>query len=239
METKSAEHARSCFFFGRLFLEPPCELLLRQIVQQRLFTQAEQGDDPEAAQRCCCDLAEDGRWPLRAESIAAEYEALFTPFAEKAIPPYEAYWLDLLSLDPSAVREESGLFSAQVMERSRGYLYTPSGFSVEAAYRRAGFEWIPSIHHFPDHLACELEFMGQAYAKGQGALVRSFFQEHLGRWVFSFLEQLREQEVSTFYMAAADAMDLFLRTEFGREDRSADLDGMGREVKKKEVLRWR
>ena len=81
------------------------------------------------------------------------------------------------------------------------------------AYRGAGFELDPAAHTLPDHLAVELEFIGRLLERGDVEDVKAFLTEHLGRWVFRCLEEIKQKTPSAFYQAVADALAVFLRQE--------------------------
>jgi len=196
--------AGTYLLFARLFREAPTAELLREIVQQRLLSNA------------------DPRWPQQAEAIAVEFARLFAVPGEQAVRPYESVYCDSLTIDMSTACSpyfESG----PQPEGLTGFLHGPSTSSVSEVYRRAGFELDASLHELPDHLAIELEFMGQLLARGAQDHARDFFTQHLGRparqgnqeaggWVFHCVDEIRQEAHPTgFYRAVADALAAFLR----------------------------
>lgn len=173
------------FLFARLFREPPSEELLRLIVDDRLLT---------------------------TEEIAVEYARLFAVPGEQAVHPYESVYCDTLAIDTSTACSPYFEPEAQGTGLS-GFLHGSSAVAVREAYRRAGFELDAAVHELPDHLAIELEFMGRLLAQGDTRHATVFFAEHLGRWIFSCLDDVRQKAAGGFYRAAADALEAFVQHE--------------------------
>ncbi|MBI2246500.1 MAG: molecular chaperone TorD family protein [Armatimonadetes bacterium] len=194
--TKLAERAGLYFFFARLFREAPTAELLREIVQHRWLSNAE----------------EDPQWPNQAEAIAVEYARLFAVPGEQAVRPYESAYCDTLTIDSSTAC--SAYFESEPQIGGlAGFLYGPSASAVRAAYLLAGFELDSSAHELPDHLAIELEFMGRLLEHGELERAGTFFAEHLGRWVFRCLEEIRQKTPSRFYRAVVDSLETLLQDE--------------------------
>jgi TorA maturation chaperone TorD len=193
---------------ARLFREAPTPELLRQLVERRWLTAAEQWAAPERS----LDPVEDPVWPAQAEAIAVEFTRLFAVPGEQAVHPYESVYCDTLAIDTSTACSPYFEPEAQSMGLS-GFLHGSSAVAVRAAYRRAGFEVDAAVHELPDHLAIELEFMGQLLARGGVEQAETFFAEHLGRWVFRCLADVRQEALSGFYRTVADALAVFLRRE--------------------------
>lgn len=97
-------------------------------------------------------------------------------------------------------------------------------------YQAFGLKTSEQVKEFPDHIAVELEFMGllllkEAYALQEGwkeeagvcrDAERTFLKDHLGRWVFSFCEQVGEVTWAPFYRASARFLKAFLVEELQR-----------------------
>ncbi|MBI4004428.1 MAG: molecular chaperone TorD family protein [Candidatus Omnitrophica bacterium] len=200
--------AGAYFLFARLFREAPSAALLQEIVHEQLLTCAEQCG--AGCNGLSLDPAEDATWPQQVEAIAVEYARLFAVPGEQAVHPYESVYCDPLTIDASTAC--SAYFEPEPQpEGLTGFLYGPSTRSVSEVYQRAGFELNPSLHELPDHLAIELEFMGQLLARGAQDQARNFFTQHLGRWVFHCLDEIRQETQPTgFYRTVADALVAFL-----------------------------
>ncbi len=91
-----------------------------------------------------------------------------------------------------------------------------------ALYREGDFEIAEDFREMPDHVAVELEFLyllsfriGQAKNDEERnrlvALKRRFLEEHLGRWVGTFSEAIRQSAESDFYKQLADLTEQVVR----------------------------
>jgi len=97
-------------------------------------------------------------------------------------------------------------------------------------YQAFGLKTSERVKELPDHVAVELEFMGllllkEAYAlqegwRGEAGICRdaerAFLEDHLGRWIFSFCEQVGEVTQAPFYRACAGFLKGFLGEELQR-----------------------
>ncbi len=134
------------------------------------------------------------------DELSQEYAALF--IVPGGIPPYESVRLkDLLNQEPAW---KTGEF-----------------------YKRCGLIIKEGCKIFPDHLGMELEFMAylsdkeaaawqdkdEKAAAEWGNLQREFFENHLSRWVFGFLDDLDRFAFHPFYKEAAKLTKGFLETE--------------------------
>lgn len=145
---------------------------------------------------------------------AVEYARLFAVPGEQAVRPYESVYCDMLTIDSSTAC--SAYFESEPQIGGlAGFLHGPSASAVREAYRQAGFELDPTIHELPDHLAIELEFMGRLLERGDVEQAETFFTEHLGRWVFRCLEEIKQKTHSGFYRAVTDTLMSFLQREQG------------------------
>jgi len=194
--------------FARLFREAPSVKLLREIVQRRLLTLIEQRGEGSGS----LDPAEDPQWPQQAEAIAVEYARLFAVPGKQAVHPYESVYRDTLSIDTSTAC--SAYFGNQrPIIGLPGFIGGPSASAIARTYAEAGFESDPAAHELPDHLSIELEFMGRLLERGDVEHATVFFQEHLGRWVFRCLTEIRQKASSSFYRTLAETLAVFLRCE--------------------------
>ena len=206
------ERAGAYLLFARLLREAPSTDLLRDIVQHQLLTCAEQCGGCPACTGTTLDPAEDATWPQQAEAIAVEYARLFAVPGEQSVQPYESVYCDTLTIDTSTACSPYFESEPQAIGLA-GFLHGPSTVAVREAYRRAGFELDPTLHELPDHLAIELEFLGQLLARGAQDQAKDFFTQHLGRWVFRCLEEITQKTHIDFYRVVADTLTTFLRRE--------------------------
>lgn len=201
------ERAGVYLLFARLFREAPTAELLRQLVEHRWLTAAEQWADAERS----LDPVEGASWPKQSEAIAIEFARLFVVPGEQAVRPYESVYTDTLTIDTSTAC--SPYFDPEPTAGGlTGFLHGASANAVRDAYQHAGFSVEPGSHELPDHLAIELEFMGQLLARGKTNEARAFLTAHLGRWIFRCLEDI-QQRASPFYRAVAKSLANFLRHE--------------------------
>ncbi|MBI4115630.1 MAG: molecular chaperone TorD family protein [Candidatus Omnitrophica bacterium] len=184
------------FLFSRLFREAPDPSLLNKIES---FFEA-------------TDLAD------KVEEIVVEYTSLFVAPGEYSIPPYESFYCDALTIDASTA--DSPYFQPLCMPTGmKGFIYGSSARAVGKIYQEGGFELDPNFHDLPDHIACELEFVGRLYEKGKREAARNFLKNHLGRWAFNFLNNLEKQDRSVFYQRVAKSLGNFLKFECASESK--------------------
>lgn len=134
------------------------------------------------------------------DELAEEYAALF--IVPGGIPPYESVRLE-------------------------GQLYQKSAFEVEEFYTKCGLVLRDDHSIFPDHLGLELFFMGYLADKEADSLInrtgddsekwlelqKEFFEVHLGKWVFKFLQDMEKCAFHPFYRGIAELTQRFLETE--------------------------
>lgn len=194
--------------FARLFREAPSVKLLREILQHRLLTLANQWDEGSSTP----DPAEDPRWPQQAEAIAVDYARLFAVPGEQAVHPYESAYCDTLSIDTSTAC--SAHFGDQRPLRGLpGFIGGPSANAVARVYIEAGFELNPAAHELPDHIGVELEFMGRLLERSAVDEAKAFFREHLSRWAFRCLADVKRNARGGFYRVVAETLLTFLQHE--------------------------
>jgi TorA maturation chaperone TorD len=201
------------FLFSRLFREPPDLSILTEVVEKKLLTMSYYCFEEVLPEPTL--WLEEMEWLKAVETIAVEYTALFVTSGEDAIPPYESFYGDTISIDTSTA--DSAYFPQSCPASGppgiRGLISGPSRVTVEKVYRQAGYNVDPRSHHLPDHVACELEFMGRLYTEGKPEMAMDFLKNHLGRWVFLFLDKVKQQKRSVFYSTVALSLERFLRYE--------------------------
>lgn len=132
--------------------------------------------------------------------LAEEYAALF--IVPGGIPPYESVRLE-------------------------GQLYQKSALEVEEFYKKCGLLIRDDFTLFPDHIGMEFEFMGYLADKEAGSLINNtgdeaekwlelqmeFFEGHISRWTFKFLQDMEKCAFHPFYKGLAELTQRFLETE--------------------------
>lgn len=132
--------------------------------------------------------------------LAEEYAALF--IVPGGIPPYESVRLE-------------------------GLLNQKSAFEVEEFYKKCGLIIKDDFTVMPDHIGMELEFMSYLANKEADSLInnigddakkwfdfqKEFFEGHISRWAFRFLQDLEKFTFHLFYKGAARLTQRFLETE--------------------------
>ncbi|MBI4357740.1 MAG: molecular chaperone TorD family protein [Candidatus Omnitrophica bacterium] len=209
MSTPLEEKAGAYLFFSRLFREAPDESLVKEIVEKKLLTLAYHFGDESLTEKT---FLEEIDWLSKTEKILIEHTALFVAPGEDSIPPYESYYCDTLTIDTSTA--DSAYFQNEPIGHGlSGFLSGTSTSCVKKVYQSEGFGIDSNYHDLSDHVACELEFMGKMYVEGKTDTARFFLRTHLGRWIFSFLEELEKQDRSHFYQRVALSLKLFLKHE--------------------------
>ncbi len=109
----------------------------------------------------------------------------------------------------------------------RGLLFGPTALAVEAEFKRLGF-WIPEGNHEPcDHIAYELQFVGELNKKavekfGQGneaggceslSRAKQFIDEYVSPWLGEFLERVEKHAETDFYRGLAKLTSGVVRLE--------------------------
>lgn len=199
MSAELEEKAVVYFLFSRLFREAPDRTLLRDMEKRGQVTLTFGSSDLSP-------------FSFSAEELAVEHTALFVVSGDSYIPPYESCYCDTLRIDTSTAC--SPYFEPEpVPGGMKGFLGGPSAAQVMKILRENELELGPDVHNLPDHIACELELMGRLYQAEKYEQAREFFKNHLGRWVFSFLEKVEKQQRSIFYQKVAASLGDFLRQE--------------------------
>ncbi len=181
-------------FLSRLFLKEVTpellDVLLKEEIKEELYSL-----DIDIS-KILPDIPQD----RLLDELAEEYAALF--IVPGGIPPYESVRLE-------------------------GQLYQKSAFEVEGFYKNCGLLIKDSFILFPDHIGMELEFMGYLADKEADALLNSimdeaekwlelqkeFFEVHLGKWAFKFLQDMEKCAFHPFYRGIAELTQKFLETE--------------------------
>lgn len=144
------------------------------------------------------------------EELSREHLRLFVGPSHIPCPPYE-----------SVYRKDNP-------EMERRLVMGQSTADVRRRYTEANLRLSKNFTDLPDHIAVEMEFMhflcteeSRSAKEGniqQSATMRKrqreFAQEHLNPWVDAFADCVLGSASSSFYMAAANLLKAFLRTEY-------------------------
>lgn len=206
------EKAGIYFLFSKLLREPPEEDLLKEIIKSDFLTGVwyfvvqEQEENQER------DYFESDEWGT-AGQIAIQFTSLFIAPGKKAIWPYGSFYCDALVIDSSSAN--SCYFPSESIREwgIKGIIGGPSVVKVNKIYREEGYKIDLESCKFPDHIACELEFVGRMHEEGKFNTARIFLKEFMNPWVFIFLAKVKSQVYSKFYRDVAFCLERFLKYE--------------------------
>lgn len=211
MSPRLKEKSGVYFLFSRIFREAPDQSILTEIVERKLLTLSYHffNDDWQQTEA----VLENPRWLSEAEKIAIEYTGLFLVSGERAIYPYGSFYCDSIVMDTSTA--SSSYFPPESRRDwgVKGLIGGPSATEVNKFYLKAGYQPNSKGHTLPDHLACELEFLGRMYADGNVQGAETFLKNFIGPWAFVFLEKFKNQNYSDFYERVAASLEKFLEGE--------------------------
>lgn len=197
--------------FLSLGLQPPAEALAadlatedrrRALCRAALCLDGEEGRLPAAVEELL-DLVSGLRW----QEVEDQYQTLFGHTLRGAVCPYEVEY-----------GRRALLQQAQELADLAGF------------YRAFGLQVVAGARERPDHVVCELEFLGflarkEAYALAvpddemagvTSAACRRFVGEHVGRFGRAFARNLEDAAGEGFYAALARLCDAFLVVECRR-----------------------
>lgn len=146
--------------------------------------------------------------PATLEELSLAYTRLLIGPGKDYAPPYASIYLPPTS-------------------DSKPQLWGQEAVAVEAIYLECGLEAAAGQPRVPDHLALELQFMQhlcarEANARGRGENEEAarwrqhqliFLCDHLWPWLPRFVRRLMEVKAHPFYLAMADFMLEFIRSE--------------------------
>lgn len=124
---------------------------------------------------------------------------------------------------------------------SKPRLWGVEAIAVEAVYRECGLSIVPGWPRVPDHLALELQFMQHLCAREANAITggeledaarwrelqQAFLRDHLWSWLPRFVRRLSEVRAHHFYLALANFMLEFIRSELETYPTQAFLSSAG------------
>lgn len=173
---------------AELFAEPCLELANSLEARLELLAAGGMSSETDAALSTFCrelPLPEE-----RLTALWAAYVPLFASGRPTAAPPYESYY------------------------RAASARWSPQGArAVEATYLHHGLAFARQTGEFPDHVAVECEFLAWLLEDPDRAPhAPSFFAQHLGTFVFAFLDRV-EAAHRRFYSDLAVAARRFLTAE--------------------------
>nr|WP_321514513.1 molecular chaperone TorD family protein [uncultured Pseudodesulfovibrio sp.] len=191
-----------CAFFGRVFLHDPEKEFITQVHDENLLAEWPLDTTPDVKgsldvlSTCIADLDDQGVGLLQ-----DDYNSLFV-IPDSAVPVWESVWTTkerLLFGDPT--------------------------FAVREAYARYGVV-APKLNNEPDdHIGLELDFMARLFALSADAMeagdavkaaecaedVRTFYQDHFGKWAKDCLSEIASKATTAYYKSMArlcmDTMD--------------------------------
>ena len=212
MSTRLKEKSGVYFLFSRLFREAPDSLVLHKIVEKKLLTFSHYFF--EEHEQLTEGILEEIDWKTKVENIAVEYTALFVAPGDHAICPYGSFYCDSIVIDTSTA--DSCYFPSESIRDwgIKGLIAGPSSNVVKRAYFEQGYRIDIGGYRLPDHIACELEFVGRMYQEGKIDVVQAFLRNFFAPWIFLFLDKVKQQNYSDFYQKVAFSLEKFMQEEF-------------------------
>lgn len=161
------------------------------------------------------------------------------PQAEKLKTSFVSDGVDSLLLDYT--RLFLGPFG--ILAKPYGSLYLDGDKQVmgdstvraQSLYREGGFDLDENFREAPDHVAVELEFLyllthriGEARLSGDKAeaerltgLKRQFLGEHLGRWIGTFADNVRDGAETDYFRELAELTQRFVQNDIRELERQS------------------
>lgn len=206
-EEVSGIRANMYRFLASSFLEPPTEGTIDLIRDSDYLAQL--GDMVSSeAYRHFSNFVERKEF----EELKIEFDNLFRIPMGQFVTPYESVYCD--------GREVAG-------ESVRGLLMGPSVLEVKRLYAKGGMAISPKCPYLPDYVGVELSFMahlceGEEEALARGSddeaqafrdLGRTFFKEHIQRWVPDMCRRMAEKTTHDFFLGLAAVTRDFVEME--------------------------
>lgn len=188
------DEARANFYalLSRLYADAPDAALLRALAgAEALTVAAEQESAAELAQ--AWDRLRAASRVMEPEAAASEYQELFV-----------------------------GVGKSEVSLHASAYLSRGGGSALadlRAALAELGLGRLDGVNVFEDHLSAVLETMRILIAGASGvepatlAHQRSFFADHVARWVSACCDAIRVSPIANYYLRVAEFTQVFMAVE--------------------------
>lgn len=188
------DEARANFYalLSRLYADAPDAALLRALAgAEALTVAAEQESAAEFAQ--AWDRLRAASRVTEPEAAASEYQELFV-----------------------------GVGKSEVSLHASAYLSRGGGSALadlRAALAELGLGRLDGVNVFEDHLSVVLETMRLLIAGASGvepamlAQQRSFFADHVARWVSTCCDAIRVSPIANYYLRVAEFTQVFMAVE--------------------------
>ncbi|MHC4600028.1 MAG: TorD/DmsD family molecular chaperone [Planctomycetota bacterium] len=212
-------------FLASCFLEKPTQEILDALKSGALLDEIGETFPSDGLRR----FAQD---PPSLEELIEESDALFRVPAGRYVTPYESVYRGQPRKDKK--------------DRSGGCLMSEKTLEVIAWYKCTDHQIAEHCKELPDHVGCELDFLGRLCAEESEALETGdaelaakwrnaqggFLAEHLLAWFPKLAKQVHENDREGFYSGIVELAEHFLESE--REDRVRFTEG---EVTREEGVR--
>jgi len=195
------------FTFSAVFSRPPQTRLIKAINHSHLFTLATVIHTSEEN----IVLVEKDQWIHELSDIEVDYAHLFSIPSSDHVIPYESYYIDRIKV---GMGDWNNFKKPAVEKEVSGYLNGPSSSELRKLYAEEGFFVAQDQMELPDHIGCELEFLGYLFENNKVEKAKVFFQKHLGKWCFQFLQGVEAHARTDFYKKGAKTLHHFLSLEF-------------------------
>jgi TorA maturation chaperone TorD len=203
-------------FLASCFLEKPARETFDALKSGTLLDELGEAFPVDGLRR----FAED---PPTLEELTEESDALFRVPAGRYVTPYESVY--------------QGQPRKDKKDRPGGCLMGEKTLEVIAWYKCTDHEIAGNCKELPDHVGCELDFLGRLCAEEGEALESGnaelaakwrnaqgrFLEEHLLGWFPKLAKKVRENDRKGFYSGIVELAEHFLESE--REERVRSSDG--------------
>jgi len=197
-----------CQILSSLFLPPDRDMVQQLGGQLYAFLEAQirsWGEDPGILNGF---PAQDSPEMLL-KDLEEEYDRLFSDTGTERVPLVESFYKPWTS-DPHCLLP----FAAE-----KGFVMGDSAIHLSTLYQHCGLEAAEPLRGMPDHLILELEFLAYLYQGAGDREVKMFIEHHLD-WIPSLKENCARVHAHPVYRSLIDILDLFIRTEKERMEKS-------------------
>jgi TorA maturation chaperone TorD len=188
------DEARANFYalLSRLYADAPDAALLRALAGAEALTVAAERDGAVEFARAWDRLRAASR-VTEPEAAASEYQELFVGVG----------------------KSEVSLHASAYVSRGAGSALA----DLRAALAELGLGRLDGVNVFEDHLSAVLETMRVLIAGASGvepatlAQQRSFFADHVARWVSACCDAIRASPIANYYLRVAEFTQVFMAVE--------------------------